>query len=155
MGRGMKRLDHLCQPSYKLNQCFCFRVGLAVMAGRRLAALGLQATTLNAIRDAWSGGLGEIPGRRTSLFCQGNHNTRLADGVHGSGYRTWNRDLVRSFLMPGKGTCTPARQIPMSVLAPETCWGNLDIERVVYSVVLAKHWSYMLLCGTSWSYITC
>ena len=34
-----------------------------------------------------------------------------------------------SFLMPENGTCTPARQILMSVLDPEPWWWVLDIDR--------------------------
>ena len=82
--------------------CFCFRVGLALIAGPHLAALGLQATTLNAIRDAWSGGLGEIPGRRTSLFCQDlipDSQTWITVPGIGPGTGT----SCGSFLMPGNG----------------------------------------------------
>ena len=42
----------------------------AALFERLTAIVETTTANLNAIRDAGIGGLGEIPGRRTSLFCQ-------------------------------------------------------------------------------------
>ena len=96
----------------------------------------VETTTanLNAIRDAGIGGLGEIPGRRTSLFCQEDLIPDSQTGITVPGIGPGTGTSCGSFLMPGNCTCTPARQIPMSVLDPEPWWWVSDIDREMVGV---------------------
>ena len=79
-------------------------------------------------RDAVVGGLGEVPGGDQCFFAK-RTRTSTADGNHGSGYCTRNRDL--GAVLPDAGKMAYAHlhaKIAMSVLDPEASRRISDIE---------------------------
>ena len=121
-----KSVEFVCPP-------FLPASSAAALFERLTAIVETTTAHLNAIRDAGGGGLGEVPGRRTSLFCQEDLIPDSQTGITVPGIGPGTGTSCGSFLMPGNGTCTPARQIPMWVLDPEP-WGRFaDMDR-------AKRW---------------
>ena len=83
--------------------------------------------------------MGEVPGGDQCFFAK-RTRTSTADGNHGSGYRTRNRDL--GAVLPDAGKMAYAHlhaQHAMSVLDPEASLRVSDIEwEKGWSVLMAK-----------------